>query len=438
MASKDLKEMASRLLADLEKTADKAEKSVRKELERQEGQILIINRTRFSLLLTQLVPRLRGKKNQKLRNKIWDTFSDRVKKLENRISKDTLIDLKNTKLPGLRKNDYVFYVKTYATAQRAKGQILKKVIQDVLEKEETFDSFTEKESSNLNLLGGKDNKFGAQLGHEEAGYGVPTSGVRVARLKQMSGGIAANVKIKNIIAKYEQTLGLKIDHKQIIDASLGLQKTYVPILSWQKAIDNNTQSRLEQSALNALEEELKNIANLKGSTSLKDGISQVLLYEISPKKAKVTGKRKKSIREKSSGKSSKKTNSKKTVKVIRDDSIDAASIPTSKVKKSQYSMTALLGALNQQLPGVIAKNMVSPRLNYQTGRFASSVQVTDIATTAKGFPSIGYTYDKYPYQTFEPGYRQGSVERDPRKLIDTSIREIATQFAIGRFYTRRV
>jgi hypothetical protein len=45
---------------------------------------------------------------------------------------------------------------------------------------------------------------------------------------------------------------------------------------------------------------------------------------------------------------------------------------------------------------------------------------------------------KNPYQTFEQGYRQGSEERDPRRLIDKSIRELATQFAIGRFYTRRV
>ena len=30
-----------------------------------------------------------------------------------------------------------------------------------------------------------------------------------------------------------------------------------------------------------------------------------------------------------------------------------------------------------------------------------------------------------------------SPERDPRQVIDRSIREIAAQFAIGRFYTRR-
>ena len=98
----------------------------------------------------------------------------------------------------------------------------------------------------------------------------------------------------------------------------------------------------------------------------------------------------------------------------------------------------LIVALNKQLPQVIAKNMDSPALEFQTGRFASGVKVTDIVKTPKGFPSIGYTYDKFPYQTFEPGFAQGSVERDPRKLIDRSIREIAAQYAIGRFYTRRV
>ena len=82
--------------------------------------------------------------------------------------------------------------------------------------------------------------------------------------------------------------------------------------------------------------------------------------------------------------------------------------------------------------------MQPPALEYQTGRFASSVRVTDVSKTTKGFPSIGYTYQLYPYQTFEPGFAQGSVDRDPRRLIDRSIREIAAGMAIGRFYTRRV
>jgi hypothetical protein len=45
---------------------------------------------------------------------------------------------------------------------------------------------------------------------------------------------------------------------------------------------------------------------------------------------------------------------------------------------------------------------------------------------------------KNPYQTFEPGFAQGDPNRDPRNVINQSIREIALQLAIGRFYTRRV
>ena len=56
-------------------------------------------------------------------------------------------------------------------------------------------------------------------------------------------------------------------------------------------------------------------------------------------------------------------------------------------------------------------------------------------------PSFGYTYAKNPYQVYEMGVGSApwaTPERDPRKLIDQSIRELAAQFAIGRFYTRRV
>ena len=94
--------------------------------------------------------------------------------------------------------------------------------------------------------------------------------------------------------------------------------------------------------------------------------------------------------------------------------------------------------MNRQLPQTVRKNMRAPGLENRTGRFAASTRVTDIVATPQGFPSVGYTYDKFPYQTFEPGYAQGDPDRDPRKVIDASLREIAVQFAIGRFYTRRV
>ena len=101
-------------------------------------------------------------------------------------------------------------------------------------------------------------------------------------------------------------------------------------------------------------------------------------------------------------------------------------------------MLKLVVMFNQKLPDAIVNNMGPPALTNQTGRFANSVRVTDITKTPQGFPSVGYTYQKNPYQTFESGYRQGSPEYDPRNLINKSIREVAVEFAIGRFYTRRV
>lgn len=100
---------------------------------------------------------------------------------------------------------------------------------------------------------------------------------------------------------------------------------------------------------------------------------------------------------------------------------------------------ALIKIINEKLPDTVRKNMTEPGLVNRTGRFASSVKVTDVMQTPKGYPSIGYTYEKNPYEVFEMGSGKApwaSPERDPRGLIDRSIREIAAEFAIGRFYTR--
>ena len=82
---------------------------------------------------------------------------------------------------------------------------------------------------------------------------------------------------------------------------------------------------------------------------------------------------------------------------------------------------------------MVQSNMGEPALTNRTGRFASSVRPTDIAMTPQGFPSIGYTYRRDPYEVHEQ-----DSSFDPRKLIDRSMREIAAEYAIGRFYTRRV
>ena len=112
-----------------------------------------------------------------------------------------------------------------------------------------------------------------------------------------------------------------------------------------------------------------------------------------------------------------------------------------RVKKSEVSsILRSIAIINKELPDTVRKNMQSPQLVNRTGRFAESVRITGVVQTPKGYPSIGYTYQRNPYGVFEDG--GGSApwangERDPRELIDKSIREIAAQMAIGRFYTRR-
>lgn len=109
-------------------------------------------------------------------------------------------------------------------------------------------------------------------------------------------------------------------------------------------------------------------------------------------------------------------------------------------RKGTQSPSRLMALINAKLPQTVGANMGAPALENRTGRFASSPRVVDITSTPQGFPSIGYTYQKNPYSVFEKtsGTRFASAERDPRDLIELSIREIATQLTIGRFYTRRV
>lgn len=93
--------------------------------------------------------------------------------------------------------------------------------------------------------------------------------------------------------------------------------------------------------------------------------------------------------------------------------------------RTATSPIALRNLLNEALPSEVAKNMVSPALRYRTGRFANSVRVENLVLGPRGGLHIDYTYMRDPYETFEPGNKQGSTTRDPKKLIGKSIREIS-------------
>lgn len=185
------------------------------------------------------------------------------------------------------------------------------------------------------------------------------------------------------------------------------------------------------------------IVGLKGSDSIEEFKTKQVEYQVMKELGKTKGaKTTKTKKPKPTKRMANKPQKSKKSKVV-NSSLPLAKVskrgrPSKRARKSVISFTKLFAILKSRINPVVAKNMGSPALNYRTGRFAASVDIIDVSPTAQGFPSVGYTYMKRPYQTFEPGFLQGSPDRDPRKLIDTSIREIASQLAVGRLYTRRL
>lgn len=101
------------------------------------------------------------------------------------------------------------------------------------------------------------------------------------------------------------------------------------------------------------------------------------------------------------------------------------------------SLASLKTLINDSLTTTIEHNMGTGDskniLNYRTGRFANSAEVTKLVQGRTGMLTAYYTYMKYPYQTFEPGFAQGIPRsRDPKLLISKSIHQIAATHVANR------
>jgi hypothetical protein len=230
---------------------------------------------------------------------------------------------------------------------------------------------------------------------------------------------------------------IKNAEKGIIEVFIGSQILNALESKKEKAI----KAKLEKDLKKAIKK-LEGIENLSGSDSLAEGVRKKYIKASVKPFEKVKSKDLKVTSEDYMIKESRPEVRTKKVKVTR---VKARGVPlkkkkpaTRKAQGSNISSFALIGIINDRLPETLQRNMQSPALNYRTGRFANSVRVLDAAQTRQGYTSFGYTYQKSPYQTFERGYGQGTPDRDPRRLIDRSIREIAAQYALGRFFTRRL
>jgi hypothetical protein len=298
---------------------------------------------------------------------------------------------------------------------------------------------------------------GTHIGHGEFGHAVSSTRalsaeavMKTSEMEKLRGThSSAFTKLEASLARYKQTVGIngKIEHYQEVSARGGLKKEYTAILSSQGAGDNLLEALSEKEAFaelkKSIEQDYDEILNQHGSDSLLEGIESTLLHNFAKQhNIKVLkGKPKRISKSSSRGKAKGKKRIEQSAAIISG----AGGVQRKTSRRITKSITSkplqLIGLINQALPKTVRGNMNAPALENRSGRFVDSVEVTDITQTPQGYPSIGYRYAKNPYQVYEMGVGSApwaTPERDPRKLIDRSIREIAAQFAIGRFYTRRV
>ena len=250
---------------------------------------------------------------------------------------------------------------------------------------------------------------------------------------------------------YNDILSIQIKYEQVVRKDGDIKASYIPFIYYQDKYANRVTDKARETAAKAIIGQFFNkigageLASMSGSSSLNQKAASVIIGKftslkgakakidplIDPRKVKL--KTKGSPTEKNKG-----TSRKGGLKMTAPKPL----VPgrTSRAKQSTVSTANMLGIINAQLSNTVANNMGYPRLDNVTGTFAQSVRVTDISTTTQGFPSVGYTYSRSPYGVFETssGSRFASAQRDPRPLIDMSIREIAAQYGLGRLYTRRM
>jgi hypothetical protein len=160
---------------------------------------------------------------------------------------------------------------------------------------------------------------------------------------------------------------------------------------------------------------------LSGSNNIVEDIAEAVLHILNPAKYKSPKKHKQNT----------KTTKKQTIKANTYVSNKSVRVPKLRNLKGQFtSLVNLQNLINSQLQDVISANMGDGNsknvLNYRTGRFAASASVEHMSESRQGMITAFYSYMKNPYQTFEPGFKQGSpASRNPKLLISKSIREIA-------------
>lgn len=112
-----------------------------------------------------------------------------------------------------------------------------------------------------------------------------------------------------------------------------------------------------------------------------------------------------------------------------------------KPRRSSSNIQLLIKMLNDRLERQIQENMgkggSEQMLNYRTGRFAASAQVTELLSTGRASSIMANVkYLRFPYGVFEKGGKLYKPLRDPAGIFGRSIRQILQEEKVAEF--RRV
>jgi len=479
MSSPGLKKTAKGILRDLKRSAgnDSKSGSSRREAERAPGQLFVYDK-KFMFTELDKVAGFLGLENlpDTKKEKISEEWEAWLKTQEANVKNKRKLNILKTHAWQLgikhkSRGFKYFIVGSFNTVGQKKRDILAHAVEKAYrDLGNNFDEGYVKYAVSGRDLQETDRQAGFQLGHGE--YGAAASTITAARVQQRientdTSGAEFNkgddVILKNITETYQQKADVKLDHKQIITSDGKLRKDYVMIISMHGVEENQRDARLiEGPAIDSIEQQAQDIIENPASTPLRDAIAKVFLDALTRKtrtKTKVifTGNKPKSkIKDSAKARfpttipfkdtiplaTAKGVFSLATVKNIRKPKL-------SRKTKSQGSSTlpgedsmAAINMINSKLPETLMKNMNSPALENQTGRFANSVKaIKMIQGKGKKWSTINYTYDKDPYQVFEMGQgdrRWATRARDPRQLIEKSVREIAVEHAMTRFKMQRI
>ena len=250
-----------------------------------------------------------------------------------------------------------------------------------------------------------------------------------AKLSKFSGGgkllTSISSSVKKLENEYKNSGAYSLEYDQ--SSSMATIKGHFAC-SYIVPINANINSKLRAVDRKAIKEISKEISLLTGKQSLSTQMDEII-------HAALWGNKVEYKTEHSSKGKAEALESKKVKRTKAQGKLKKLRIAG---HRGTTNLLALTDLINEALPKRVEDNMHRPFLEYKTGRFADSTEVSYITQGRSGALTMYYTYMKYPYQTFEPGFVQGHKGYDPRPLIAKSIREIATGLVSEKFRSVRI